>query len=442
MGYLPVSYSQNAVIRLAKLLAIVVLFAMLASCNSSVDSAIDISRESVSITTEVPSDSGQPEPVYVGDDGSAEDANQEGADEENGKAGEGHDDVPDSDKASDSGEGTDGDGAVQVANSDYLGSYTLTDEAFGTQVTVTVDGPTRTIESNTLPNHETGDFPNSGTPNAISEQDRTWILTTDPTFTGQVTMAREPGVALSGVKFEPGTAEMVLCSSGESYRIEGLQELFDLGMDFNNAHVQPTGEYHYHGVSDLLVDAFTSDKDLVLVGFAADGHLMYYSKSNAYASSYSLSTSERSGSGCSYRTDGVDIDGTSSDGTYVSDWEYIDGRGDLDECNGVIIGDEYAYVITEQYPYISRCLMGEFSEAGGGPAPRRASPADSAAPTGGRTAPDLTDAAAALGMTGRELHELLGGPPPDLAAAAMVLEMTEDELLALLSSFGVGPPAA
>ena len=45
-------------------------------------------------------------------------------------------------------------------------------------------------------------------------------------------------------------------------------------------------------------------------------------------------------------------------------------------------------------------------------------------------------------MTGRELHELLGGPPPDLAAAAMVLEMTEDELLALLSSFGVGPPAA
>ena len=57
MGYLPVSYSQNAVIRLAKLLAIVVLFAMLASCNSSVDSAIDISRESVSITTEVPSDS-------------------------------------------------------------------------------------------------------------------------------------------------------------------------------------------------------------------------------------------------------------------------------------------------------------------------------------------------------------------------------------------------
>ena len=54
-------------------------------------------------------------------------------------------------------------------------------------------------------------------------------------------------------------------------------------LDFNNAHVQPTGEYHYHGISELLVDAYASDDDLVLVGFAADGHLMYYSKSGAYA---------------------------------------------------------------------------------------------------------------------------------------------------------------
>ena len=333
---------------------------------------------------------------------------------------------------------------VVVANADYLGSYTLIDESFGTQVTVTVDGATRIIASNTLPNHETGDFPNSGNPNAISAQDKTWTLATEPTFTGQAQVVREPGVALNGVKFEPGTAESVPCSTGESYRIEGLQDMFDLGMDFNNAHVQPTGEYHYHGVSDMLVDAFASDEDLVLVGFAADGHLIYYSKSNAYTPSYALATDARTGTDCAYRAAAIDLDGTAPDGTYVSDWVYTAGQGDLDECNGLVIGDAYAYVITEQYPYVSRCLMGEFTEAGpGGPAPGAAAPGaaapGAAAPGGG--APDLTAAAQALGISNEELQNALGGPPPDVAAAAEALGMTENDLLAVLGANGVAPPA-
>jgi hypothetical protein len=79
-----------------------------------------------------------------------------------------------------------------------------------------------------------------------------------------------PGVAVNGVKFEPETAETVACASGESYRVEALQDTDDLGFDFNNAHVQPTGEYHYHGVSQLLAEAADSGDDLVHVGFAAD----------------------------------------------------------------------------------------------------------------------------------------------------------------------------
>jgi len=338
---------------------------------------------------------------------------------------------------------------VVVANGDYLGSYTLVDETFGTQVMVTVDGGTRIITSNTLPNHETGDFPNSGNPNAIAAQDKTWTLTTEPAFTGQAQVVREPGVALNGVKFEPGTAESVPCSTGESYRIEGLQDMFDLGMDFNNAHVQPTGEYHYHGVSDLLVDAFASDEDLVLAGFAADGHLIYYSKSNAYTPSYALATDARTGTDCTYRAAAIDLDGTTPDGTYVSDWVYTAGQGDLDECNGTVVGDAYAYMITEQYPYISRCLMGEFTEAGpGGPAPGAAAPGAAApgggAPGGGAPgggAPDLTAAAQALGISNEELQNALGGPPPDVAAAAEALGMTEDDLLAVLAANGVAPPA-
>ena len=49
-----------------------------------------------------------------------------------------------------------------ATGSEYLGSYTRVDEEFGTMMTVTVDGSIRTINSNALPDHETGDFPNSG----------------------------------------------------------------------------------------------------------------------------------------------------------------------------------------------------------------------------------------------------------------------------------------
>ena len=259
---------------------------------------------------------------------------------------------------------------------DHLGSYVLEDEEFGTMVTVTVDGATRTIETNALPDHETGEFPNQGNPNTISAQDLSYEFTTEPTYVGDATEVRTPGVAVNGVKFEPGTAETVSCDSGETYRVEALQGLYDLGLDFNNAHVQPTGEYHYHGVSELLADAYSTDEDLVHVGFAADGYLMYYSKSGAYESGYELSEELRSGTGCvgstALRSGDIDIDGTSPDGTYTSDWVYSEDNGDLDECNGIEIDGEYAYLITDTYPYVSRCLNGEVNESGpgaGGPPP-------------------------------------------------------------------------
>lgn len=312
--------------------------------------------------------------------------------------------------------------------SGYLGDYTLIDEEFGTEVTVTVADGVRTIVANSLPNHETGDFPNSGNPNTISEQSLSFEFTTEPVYTGTASYAQTPGVGLNGVTFEPGTAETATCSSGETYRIEALQDLYDLGLDMNNAHVQPGGQYHYHGLSELMVDAFDSDEDLVLVGFAADGHLMYVSKSDAYASSYSLSTETRTGTDCLISgPDGtvVDLEGTTPDGTYSSDWIYTEGAGDLDQCNGTEIDGTYAYVITDEYPYIPRCLMGEAANTGG--------PGGGAAgQQAGGGLPDFSEAAEALGVTEEYLIELLPGPGSDLQAAADELGVTVAELEELL----------
>lgn len=339
-----------------------------------------------------------------------------------------HDHDEDDDHGHDDEDHDHDDDAVSVTDmSGYLGDYTLTDEEFGTEVTVTVADGVRTIVANSLPNHETGDFPNSGNPNTISEQSLSFEFTTEPVYTGTASFAQMPGVGLNGVTFEPGTAETATCSSGETYRIEALQDLYDLGLDMNNAHVQPGGQYHYHGLSELMVHAFDSDEDLVLVGFAADGHLMYVSKSDAYASSYSLSTETRTGTDCLISGPAgtvVDLEGTTPDGTYGSDWAYTEGAGDLDECNGIEIDGTYAYVITDEYPYIPRCLMGEAANTGG--------PGGGEAGEGQGSLPDFSEAAEALGVTEEYLIDLLPGPGSDLQAAADELGVTVEELEELL----------
>ncbi|MBT5580368.1 MAG: YHYH protein [Acidimicrobiaceae bacterium] len=315
--------------------------------------------------------------------------------------------------------------AAISGGSSYLGSYTLDDAEFGTQVTVTVGGASRTIETNALPDHTTGDFPNAGNPNTISAQDLRYEYTTEPEFAGEASSPLVIGVAVNGVKFEPGTAESVSCASGETYRVEALQDIYNLGLDFNNAHVQPTGEYHYHGAPQLLTDAYALDDDLVLVGFAADGYLMYYSKSGAYQSGYQLVSAARTGTGCTassaLRVDGVEVHGTSPDGTFTSDWVWSDEAGDLDECNGGTIDGSYAYVITHEFPYISRCLNGDVGDAGGVPLEG----AEGAAP-------GLSEAADALGISVAELISALGGPPPDIDAAAKTLGISVQELMAVL----------
>ncbi len=327
--------------------------------------------------------------------------------------------------------------ATSASSMNYLGDYTLDDAEFGTHVTVTVADGVRNIETNALPDHETGEFPNQGNPNTISAQNLSYQYPTEPTWTGDATFARTPGVAVNGVKFEPATAESVSCASGEEYRIEALQDVYDLGLDFNNAHVQPTGEYHYHGISELLADAYGTDDDLVMVGFAADGYLMYYSKSGAYSSGFAISDEPRSGTDCVASGpaggDSIDIEGTTPDGTYTSDWVWSADNGDLDSCNGIEIDGTYAYVVTDEYPFVGRCLNGETDEAGG-PPPDGAAPGSDAGAVqpGPGQGPDFTDAAAALGVSVEELEAALGGPPPDLEAAAETLGVSVEELRAVM----------
>jgi len=259
----------------------------------------------------------------------------------------------------------------------YFGAYDLEDEQYGTKTKVTLTKDARVMVTNALPNHKTGKFPNQGNPNTISAQNKTYSFPLNPKYTGKAIWAREPGVALNGIKFEPGTAEVVVCDTGENYRVEALQNVIDLGLDFNHAHVQPTGAYHYHGTPTSVIEDFDTGEDLVHIGFAHDGFPMYYSKSGKYKPSYKALDGNREGEECTYDNPHQSMDisvGGHHDGTFTSDFEYVEGYGDLDECNGITINGKYMYLVTSQFPYISRCLMGDYEEArpqGGGRGPGR-----------------------------------------------------------------------
>lgn len=257
---------------------------------------------------------------------------------------------------------------TNLSQLDFWKDYSITSPAFGTETYVEIKDGQRIMETNALPNHTTGTFPNPGNPNTIAAQRLKYTIPLNPTLSGESKWARQPGVALNGVKFEPETAERFVCETGEVYRIEAFQELVDLGLDFNHAHVQPTGAYHYHGVPEGLVKALATKEDLVLVGFALDGFPIYYSKSGKYKPSYQLVKDLRTGDACSYKNPHQAMDkvlkNTRPDGTFVSDWEYIAGLGQLDECNGIEVNGQYAYFTTKEYPYLGRCLKGTFKNEG------------------------------------------------------------------------------
>lgn len=258
-------------------------------------------------------------------------------------------------------------------HTNYFASYDLEDQIFGTKTKVTLTAKERIMVTNSLPNHFTGEFPTTGNPNTISAQNKTYTFPANPKYTGNATWVREPGIALNGIKFEPGTAEVVVCDTGESYRVEAFQDLINLGLDFNHAHVQPTGAYHYHGTPTSLIEDLDTGEDLVHIGFAKDGFPIYFSKTEAYKPSYRLLDGTREGEDCTYSNPKNTIDVTiedDHDGTYTSDFEFVEGSGDLDECNGITVDGKYMYLVTESFPYVSRCLMGEFvQEERRGPRP-------------------------------------------------------------------------
>jgi YHYH protein len=241
-------------------------------------------------------------------------------------------------------------------------------------------GTTRELVANGIPDHEVGTFPNPGNPNVISEQTVSASYTLEPVASSAATQLGGPrgvtGYVLNGIKIDAGTAGScddsgTVCSligNTGNWSIEALgQTAFDFGTDANNAHVQPDGVYHYHGMPEGFVEKRGGNSStMTLIGWAADGFPIYarygYSIADDASSEIKLMTG-------SYQfvtevSDSRPSTDTYPLGTFAQDYEYVEGSGDLDECNGRTgVTPEfpdgiYHYYATDSYPFFQRCVKG------------------------------------------------------------------------------------
>jgi hypothetical protein len=250
---------------------------------------------------------------------------------------------------------------------------------------IRIEGDVRIIESNGIPEHLTGAFPNAGNPNEIRSQMYRYTVPAQPLRSGTYTPLNGLfGVCINGVPLDPGAAEFFHGDRASGWQYEALSGAIALGLDESYAHVQPTGAYHYHAAPTLLLSSagLQPDQHSPLVGWAADGFPIYalYGWDEAGAvqtmrSSYRVKSGDR--------PVGDNQPGGTYDGTFVNDYEYVEGAGTLDACNGnqVVTPDfpegTYAYFITEEWPFIPRCFAGTPSAdfALGGPQPTLVWPA-------------------------------------------------------------------
>ncbi len=255
--------------------------------------------------------------------------------------------------------------------------------AVASQVSIVVEGDVRIIRANGIPNHKTGAFPNRNNPSRISAQHSIYRIPAKPEYAQHTTPLgmHNFGIAINGVPFDPGAAEFYKGDARGGWQYEPLSGAIAMGIDVSHAHVQPTGAYHYHGLPTQLLSSVNlqPDRHSPLIGWAADGFPMYavYGFSDpedatspviGLKSSYRLRRGRRPG--------GALAPSGKYDGTFIADYEFVEARGDLDECNGrFTVTPEfpqgtYAYFLTENWPVIPRHYRGtpskDFTRRGDG----------------------------------------------------------------------------
>jgi arylsulfatase A-like enzyme len=239
----------------------------------------------------------------------------------------------------------------------------------------------RKVYTNNIPAHAYGPFAGR---NTIAGQDFEYSMCLYPKLSTTVTeIIEDPttprcaggiifGVSNQGVNYSPFARLYWVNPNTLEENTNWHVEADDLlTMDLNGGHVNNVSRYHYHNIP---LDYFTNDLEIngnshsPLLGYAADGFPIYYkylytdttgenTSISAFESGYRLKSGNRPG-------DGITAPDGTYNGGYVEDYEYSTSL--LDECGGRFsVTPEYPkgtyyYVLTDNWPYIPRCLKGSY----------------------------------------------------------------------------------
>ena len=254
----------------------------------------------------------------------------------------------------------------------------------------------RVVYSNNYPNHNFN-YVADRIPNPYY---RVYKFDLKPKLSGEVTSLTRAngrpvnffGIALNGVYMMPAPATPFIfedVNTGEynwDWVFEPTTNIGDgrdfVALDCASAHVNPNSGYHYHGNMYEYVEELeqgistlnTPPAEVLQVGWAADGFPVLYrfgpdkeGNIKEMFPSFQLKSGLRPG-------DGISAPCGSYSGKYTNDFGYVAGKGDLDECNGIEAsitlttaqGEEnfdYYYVVTQDFPQISRCIKGNFNDS-------------------------------------------------------------------------------
>ena len=250
----------------------------------------------------------------------------------------------------------------------------------------------RVIYTNSYPSHDFCSNNREPEPNF-----KLYSVDRNPTISGQITSTTRAngmpanffGVALNGIFLMPTPALPFVWENTETgeYNWDWVFEptlnqgpgMDQVTLDCASAHTNNNG-YHYHGnmfeYAEQLRSGISETTELpsepLQVGWASDGFPIMYrfgpdkdGNLRELAPSFQLKSGLRPG-------DGIAEPCGAYTGKYSADFDYICGKGDLDQCNGIeapitlttALGTEtfdYYYVITTDYPQIGRCMVGNFS---------------------------------------------------------------------------------
>ena len=169
------------------------------------------------------------------------------------------------------------------------------------------------------------------------------------------------GVARNGVPFYNAVAVETQRLGGTEYTLNSVFSQIENGVEDGSGRLGLDGVYNYHADPKLMYEKDPTVHSPIL-GFAFDGHPIYgpYGYTNSNDKTIKIQTS-------SYKLRSISrADGSTPDGRYIEDFEYVNGSGDLDEYNGRFIvtpeypNGTYAYFVTVDpadttkpvYPYI------------------------------------------------------------------------------------------